>query len=180
MGYELPLTMIQLLWINIIMDTLAALAFSGEAALDRYMLEKPIDKNAPLINRDMWSSVLFIGITITVFSLWFLNSESIKGLFHSQAAFLTAFFGFFVFINNFNKFNARTESLNLIEHLFENKNFLWVVAIIFSVQILFTYIGGEIMRVVGLEWQEWLYILAFAVIIIPIDLARKMLRNMMK
>ncbi len=177
MGYELPLTMIQLLWINIIMDTLAALAFSGEAALSRYMEEKPIDKNAPLINRDMWSSVLFVGITITALSLLFLTSDSVKGLFHSQAAFLTAFFGFFVFINNFNKFNARTESVNLLDHLFDNKNFLWVVAIIFAVQILFTYIGGDIMRVVGLEFNEWLYILAFSAVIIPIDLARKAVRN---
>jgi len=180
MGYELPLTMIQLLWINIIMDTLAAIAFSGEAALPRYMTESPIDKSAPLINKDMWSSVLFIGISITAFSLFFLTSTEVKSWFRASEndiVFLTAFFGFFVFINNFNKFNARTESINLWDRLTDNKNFLWVVAIIFTVQILFTYIGGDVMRVVGLTVQEWLIILALSVLVIPLDLVRKFIRD---
>jgi calcium-translocating P-type ATPase len=176
-SYELPLTMIQLLWINMIMDTLAALAFSGEAALSRYMLDKPIPKNEHLITSQMWSSILVNGLAITAMSLIFLAYDPFKGLFHSEAAFLTAFFGFFVFVNNFNKFNARTESLNLFEYLTDNKNFLYVVATIFSLQIIFTYLGGEVMRVVGLEPMEWLYIILFALIIIPIDLTRKFIRN---
>ena len=91
---------------------------------------------------------------------------------------LTAFFGLFVFINNFNKFNARTESMNLFEHITKNRNFLFVVLIIFLLQTTFTYYGGEVLRTVGLTLQEWVYVLTFAFIIIPIDLARKFLRNL--
>jgi calcium-translocating P-type ATPase len=178
MGYDLPLTMIQLLWINLIMDTLAALAFSGEAAVERYLHETPISRDAPLINGDMWSSILTNGISATVLSLIFLTYSPIKNLFHNEAAFLTAFFAFFVFLHNFNKFNARTESLNLFDHLLENKNFLWVVSIIFTVQVIFTYLGGEILRTVAISAQEWLWVLLFSVIIIPIDLMRKLIRNL--
>ncbi|MEC7417082.1 MAG: cation transporting ATPase C-terminal domain-containing protein, partial [SAR324 cluster bacterium] len=91
----------------------------------------------------------------------------------------TAFFGFFVFVNNFNKFNARTEGLNLFEHLTENRNFIGVVILIFILQISFTYFGGEILRTVGLTLKEWLYVLGFAFIIVPVDLARKFLRNLL-
>lgn len=177
LGFDLPLTMVQLLWINIIMDTLAALAFSGEAALERYMVEKPIPKDEPLITREMWSAILVDGIAATLLSLFFLTYPPIRELFHSEAAFLTGFFCFFVFMHNFNKFNARTDSLNLFDHLAENRNFIAVVALIFALQVVFTYIGGEVLRTVGLYPQEWLYVLLLALIIIPVDLARKLVRN---
>ena len=187
-GTDLPLTMTQLLWINIVMDTLAAFAFSGEAALRRYMNEKPIPKGESLITGDMWSAILVDGILMAALCLYFLSSDFVAGLFvcdvkrcddpEVNMVLLTAFFGFFVFINNFNKFNARTESLNLFEHITKNRNFLIVVLIIFLLQTTFTYYGGEVLRTVGLTLQEWVYVLTFAFIIIPIDLARKFLRNL--
>jgi Ca2+-transporting ATPase len=176
-GFDLPLTMIQLLWINLIMDTLAALAFSGEAPLSRYMEHNPISRDAPLISGDMWSSILYNGLAIAALSLVFLTYSPVKELFHSDAAFLTAFFGFFVFINNFNKFNARTDRLNLFDHILKNKGFLAVVSLIFIVQILFTYFGGEVLRTVGLTATEWLYVVMFSIVIIPLDLTRKLIRN---
>jgi len=178
-GFDLPLTMIQLLWINLIMDTLAALAFSGEAALSRYMQEKPIPRNAPLITGDMWSSILINGVTIATLSIVFLTSPLVREIFRNQAAFMTGFFAFFVFINNFNKFNARTERLNLFNSILKNKGFLPVVALIFVVQILFTYIGGDMLRTVGLTIYEWFYVLMFSLVIIPVDLARKLVRNLL-
>jgi len=187
-GTDLPLTMTQLLWINIVMDTLAAFAFSGEAALRRYMNEKPIPKGESLITGDMWSAILVDGFLMAALCLYFLSSDFVAGLFvcdvkrcedpEVNMVLLTAFFGFFVFINNFNKFNARTESLNLFEHITKNRNFLIVVLIIFLLQTTFTYYGGEVLRTVGLTLLEWIYVLTFAFIIIPIDLARKFLRNL--
>jgi len=191
-GVDLPLTMTQLLWINIIMDTLAAFAFSGEVALKRYMHEKPNPIDAPLITKDMWSAILVIGITIAMLSLFFLTSDTIAGWFlcdpircgdsttpgyDGKAVLFTAFFGFFVFINNFNKFNSRTDGVNLFEHLLVNRNFIFVVVLIFVLQIVFTYFGGEVLRTVGLSLNEWLYILALSLIIIPVDLTRKFIRN---
>lgn len=187
LGFEFPLTMTQLLWINIIMDTLAGLAFAGEAALDRYMLEKPIPKDATLINGDMWSSILINGGIAAIWSIIFLKNEAIHGLFtgghpvgtpEAEAVFLTAFFAFFVFMQTFNMFNARNQGLNLLEHLFDNKLFLPVIATIVVVQVFIITFGGEIMRTVGLSAQEWLYVVLFACILIPADLIRKMLRNL--
>ncbi len=187
-GIDLPLTMTQLLWVNIVMDTLAAFAFSGEAALKRYMNEKPIPKSESLISGDMWSAILIDGIFMASISLYFLTSDFVAGLFVCDAlrcpdpelnlVLLTGFFGFFVFMNNFNKFNARTEGLNLFEHITENRNFLVVVILIFFLQTSFTYFGGEVLRTVGLTLEEWLYVLAFAITIIPLDLTRKLLRNL--
>ncbi|RKZ74570.1 MAG: ATPase P, partial [Candidatus Parabeggiatoa sp. nov. 3] len=185
-GFDLPLTMTQLLWINIIMDTLAGLAFAGEAALGRYMLEKPIPKNEGLISKDMWASVLVNGGVAAFMSLIFLTYTPIRELFsrgmdiqsaEAEAVFLTAFFGFFVFMHAFNTFNARTQSLNLFEHLFENRLFLGVIATIFIVQTTFIYIGGEILRTVPLQPIEWLYMVILAIVLIPVDLIRKMIRN---
>ena len=188
-GIDLPLTMTQLLWVNIVMDTLAAFAFSGEAALKRYMNEKPIPKGESLISGDMWSAILIDGIFMASISIYFLTSDFVAGLFVCEAGcspvreelnlvHLTAFFGFFVFMNNFNKFNARTEGLNLFEHITENRNFLVVVILIFFLQTSFTYFGGEVLRTVGLTLEEWFYVLAFAITIIPLDLTRKLLRNL--
>ncbi len=185
-GFDLPLTMTQLLWINIIMDTLAGLAFAGEAALDRYMLEKPIPKNEHLINNDMWSSILINGGVAALVSMIFLTYDPVRELFargmdinskEAEAIFLTAFFGFFVFMHAFNTFNARTQSLNLFEHILANKLFLGVIFTIFAVQTIFIYIGGEILRTVPLQPMEWLYVVMFAVILIPVDLIRKLVRN---
>ncbi len=186
-GTDLPLTMTQLLWVNIVMDTLAAFAFSGEAALQRYMNEKPIPKSESLITGDMWSAILIDGFYMAFLSLFFLTSDFVSSLFvcdelrcpdsEVNLVLLTAFFGFFVFMNNFNKFNARTEGLNLFEHITENRSFIMVVILIFFLQTTFTYFGGEVLRTVGLTLEEWGYVLLFAVTIIPLDLTRKFLRN---
>jgi calcium-translocating P-type ATPase len=185
-GFDLPLTMTQLLWLNIIMDTLAGLAFAGEAALQRYMLEKPMRRDEQLINTDMWSSILINGVIIALLSIVFLTSDWTRTLFSgghpvpsdaAEAKFLTAFFAFFVFIQVFNTFNARTQGLNLLEHLLDNRLFSMIIPAIMIIQVVFITYGGEILRTVGLSAQEWIYVLLMAVVIIPVDLVRKILRN---
>ncbi len=170
--------MIQLLWVNLIMDTLAALAFSGEPPLPKHMEEKPKARDEKLITKSMWSSILCNGIFIAIFSIIFLKSDFFRSLFQrdgafSQEAFLTAFFAIFVFLNNFNKFNVRVEEFNLFHHIFQNKGFLQVVGMIFIVQVLITYFGGNMFRTIPLYPVEWLYIVMLSFVIIPFDLARK-------
>lgn len=186
LGIDLPLTMTQLLWINIIMDTFAALALAGEPALNRYMLEKPTPKDAPLITGDMWSSILVNGSVAAALSLFFLNFDPIQTLFsrgmdvksdEAHAVFLTAFFAFFALMHTFNTFNARSEGLNLLENIFENRLFLGIIAMIVVLQMLLTTFGGKIMRTVGLTPTEWVYVLGFALLLIPVDLIRKAIRN---
>ncbi len=185
-GFDLPLTMTQLLWLNIIMDTLAGLAFAGEAALQRYMREKPLRRDEPLINADMWSSILINGGIIALLSIVFLTSDFTQSWFsgghapgtpEAQAKFLTAFFAFFVFVQVFNTFNARTQGLNLFEHLFDNRLFSIIIPGIMAIQVFFITYGGEILRTVGLSVQEWILVLLLAIVIIPVDLLRKVARN---
>ncbi|NEV62470.1 calcium-translocating P-type ATPase, PMCA-type [Thiorhodococcus minor] len=185
-GFDLPLTMTQLLWLNIIMDTLAGLAFAGEAALQRYMGEPPLRRDEPLINGDMWSSILINGGIIAALSILFLTSDLSREWFsgghavgtpEAEATFLTAFFAFFVFVQVFNTFNARTQGLNLFEHLLDNRLFSIIIPAIMAIQVFFISFGGEILRTVGLSLGEWGLVLLLAVLIIPIDLLRKILRN---
>ena len=185
-GFDLPLTMTQLLWLNIIMDTLAGLAFAGEAALGRYMHEPPLRRDEQLINRDMWSSILINGGLIAAISILFLTSDLTQGWFdggyaagtpEAQAKFLTAFFAFFVFVQVFNTFNARTQGLNLFEHLLDNRLFSIIIPSIMAIQVFFITFGGEILRTVGLSFSEWLTVLALAILIVPADLIRKAIRN---
>lgn len=183
LGFELPLTMIQLLWINLIMDTLAALAFSGEPPLDKHMQEMPKSRDEGIITKQMWSSIIANGLFMTAVCIVFLKSTWIYGLFgwdgvagsENELLFQTAFFTLFVLLNNFNKFNVRVEELNLAHHINLNNGFIQVVAIIFVVQFLLTEFGGELFRTVAMPIESWLWVLALSVLIIPFDLLRKLL-----
>ncbi|XOF32429.1 MAG: calcium-translocating P-type ATPase, PMCA-type [Candidatus Electrothrix sp. YB6] len=177
LGFELPLTMIQLLWVNLIMDTLAALAFSGEPPLPEYMEEKPKEREEHIITSRMWQSILGNGFFMTAVCVLFLKASFVHNLFASEEVFMTAFFGIFVFLNNFNKFNVRVEDWKLFDHLSANKGFLQVVGMIFLIQIVITYIGGEVFRTVALGVQDWFWVIVFSIVIVPFDLARKSLFN---
>lgn len=177
LGFNLPLTMTQLLWINLIMDTLAALAFSGEPPVHEFMKEKPKAREEHIINKDMWSAILINGAFAAALSVFFLKSPSVRAHFHSEEAFMTGFFGFFVFLHNFNKFNCRVTHMDLFAHIFQNNGFLKIVALIFTVQVILTYFGGAVFRTVPLTVDEWIYITVFSAIIIPFDLLRKMMRD---
>lgn len=172
----LPLTMTQMLWVNLVMDTLAALAFGGEPALRRYMLEKPKTRTESIVSKSMWNSILFNGVFVALASVVFLSSDKIYGLFRSSTGdivFLTGFFSFFIFLNVFNMFNARTEKANIFDNIGKNPGFLRVALLIAVVQILLTFIGGKILRTTPLTINEWGIILGLAICIIPLNMLRK-------
>lgn len=177
-GIDFPLTIIQLLWINIIMDTLAAIAFGGEPALQRFMKEQPVNRGENILTKYMISSIVVGGLYITLSSLVFLNNDFFSELFlrngvFDQKVFLTAFFNLFVFMITINSLNTRTEKINIFENIFRNKNFLRVIGLILLIQVLFTYLGGNILRTVPITLHEWGIITLLAITIIPIDMFRK-------
>lgn len=179
-GIDFPLTIIQLLWINIIMDTLAAIAFGGEPALASYMKEKPVDREENIVTRKMLNAILMSGLFIAFFSIAFLTLPFFKELFtrgevFDERVFLTVFFNLFIFMIVINAFNVRTDSFNLFKNILLNKGFIQVMALIFSLQIIFTYIGGNILRTTALTVTEWLMIFGIALIIIPVDMVRKLI-----
>lgn len=182
LGFDFPLTLIQLLWVNLVMDTLAALAFGGEPALKRYMSEKPIRRDEAIISPEMWSSILINGVFVAFSSMFFLMSDWVASLFTrnglitgklAESVFLTAFFSFFIFMNVINALNVRTPKLNLFDHITANMGFVGVLVLIFVVQIVFAYVGGRVLRTVPLLAGEWLTVIALAAIVIPFDLVRK-------
>jgi Ca2+-transporting ATPase len=175
---DFPLTIIQLLWINMIMDTLGAIALGGEPALKRYMEDEPIRRDENILTKNMISSVLVNGFFITIFSVLFLKLPYFKellarGTAEDHAVFLTAFFNIFIFQVLFNMLNVRSGGLNFLEHISENRRFLQIMFLIIILQIGFTFVGGEILRTVPLNWDEWVLVIIFSVIIVPIDMIRK-------
>ena len=193
-GIDNPLSVIQILWVNLVMDTLAALAFGGEPALSRFMHEKPKRRTEQIISRNMmsqiitgagWTFILSLALLVlgsfdadpnvpgvSFLESWgFLRQNTIEGETHMFLH--TAYFAFFIFIAVFNAFNARTDRANLFDNLGKNKGFLTVFGIIAVVQILMTYLGGAILSGYGLNAAEWLMVLVMAISIIPVDLIRK-------
>lgn len=177
-GVEFPLTIIQLLWINIIMDTLAAIAFGGEPALHRYMSEKPIDRNANIISPYMAITILTGGIYIASLSILFLSIPVFKTFFirngvYDQEIFLTAFFNLFIFLILFNGFNARTDKYNLFENIKSNPGFLQVMTLIITMQVIITFVGDDILRAKPLQLHEWAVVILLAASIFPVDIIKK-------
>ena len=178
-GIEFPLTMTQMLWVNLVMDTFAALAFGGEAPVNKYMKEKPKEREESIINKHMWSSIIIDALYIGSISIFYLTSDYIRLFFRDGSNgkediyYLTGFFTLFIFINLFNMFNARTKDRNILKNITKNNKFLKVISLIFIGQIIMTYLGGNILRTSGLNLQEWFVILLISITIIPIDLLRK-------
>lgn len=176
LSMENPLTITQILWVNLVMDTLAALAFGGEPALSKYMLEKPKRRDEAIVNGYMWSSILTGCLWTFALSLVILFVPAVKNVFRADADnkyLLTGYFAFFIFIAVFNAFNARTEEFNLFKNIGKNRGFLIVMGVIALVQVLLTYLGNVIFSCYGLNLKEWALVLGLAISIIPVDLIRK-------
>ncbi len=192
-GVNEPLTVIQILWVNLVMDTLAALAFGGEPALHRFMNEKPKKRSESIVSKNMWSQILTSSVWMVLLSLSLLLVAPLQKFFVADGVIPdgkffnipdfgstdnyivlgTAYFAFFIFSAVFNAFNARTEKKALFDNINGNKGFLKILGIIAIVQILMTYLGGSILRCHGLSAVQWVIVLIMAISIIPVDLIRK-------
>ena len=174
-GVNTPVTVIQMLWINMVMDTLAGLAFSYEPALDEYMSVPPKDKNEQIVNKYMINQILSTGLFSSLICILFLKLPLFHSIFKDSNHLLTAFFGLFIFMGIFNAFNARTERINILSNLNKNKVFLFVIGFIIIVQIVLIYFGGNLFRTVGLNLLEFELMILLSSLVIPFDLLRKIL-----
>lgn len=177
-GIETPVTIVQMLWINMIMDTLAGIAFSYEPPLKSYMNEPPKKKEESIINKYMYGEILFTGIYSSILCLIFLTSSTIRSFYRydpTDKYFMTAFFALFIFMGIFNSFNARTTRINILSNIFKNKAFLIVTLIIVVVQLYLIYYGGELFRAFGLTLKEIQITILLAATVIPIDWIRKLI-----
>ena len=174
-GVDTPVTVIQMLWINMVMDTLAALAFAFEPPLKEYMYEKPKKKNEKIMNSYMISEILITGFYTTLLFVFFLKVPFVKNLFSSNEAFMTAFFGLFIFAGLFNSFNAHTSRINILAHVLKNKMFIIIMAFIVIVQVILMYYGGEMFRTVPLTLKEFMIMILFSITVVPVDIIRKIM-----
>lgn len=180
LGVESPVTVVQMLWINLIMDTLGGLAFAGEAALPSYMREPPKRRDEAILNRYMVNEILVHGSFTVALLLFFLKSPWIASFFRpsqDDVCLLTAFFALFIFSSVFNCFNARTDRLNLAAGMRKNPIFLCIMGAVLVVQLLFVYLGGEVLRTVPLTLRELVLTMDLSLAVVPADLLRKFLRK---
>ena len=178
-GWTEVFTIVQILWINMIMDTLAAIAFGQEPARESYMKEKPVSRTANILNGYLKSSILTGGVFITVICLGLLTNlfglldiSSIIGT-NDMNTVRTFMFATFIMAIIWNSLNARTESLNLFENLFKNRNFILVMSAVTIIQVLIIQFGGEVFGTTPLSLSNWLLVGIISFAIIPIDLLRK-------
>lgn len=175
-GFDFPLSMSQMLWVNLIMDTLAALALGGEPSLEEYLDETPKKRDEQIISKYMWNSILAIGSYMVVLCIFFLKSSLVASMFRADISnkyVLTGFFTFFIFLNLFNIFNVRSRNLNILNNVKDNPNFIKVVTFIFVLQIVMIYFGGDLLRTYGLTAKELILVTVAAFSVIPIDFIRK-------
>ena len=177
-GYSEPFTIIQILWINLIMDTLAALAFGEEPTLARYMKRPPIGRKENILTNYMKSAIGIAGLFITVVSTLILaNAFNIQQQFdlHSTKEVLTFMFTFFIYSIIFNSLNTRSKGFNVIEYIGRNKKFIYVMTSIAVVQSLIIQFGGDVFSTVPMDLKHFGLALGLAFLIIPLDMLRKAL-----
>jgi Ca2+-transporting ATPase len=166
LGVEFPLTVIQMLWVNLIMDTFASLALATEPARWDVMKRPPRKSTDFIISRPMTRSILGFGAAFIVVLVGFLFYVQRDG--EVTAYEMSMFYTVFVLLQVWNLFNARALGrLNsAFKGLFENKAFLAIVAVILIGQFLIVQFGGSIFRTVPLSLGDWVAIVASTSIVV--------------
>ncbi len=170
-GVEMPFTVTQFLWINLVMDALAAIALVSEPAEERVLLDKPRDREEFIVNRSLVKAIFGFGgfvWLLCTFVLWGMNNREFVATWGMPwlAQFfaemnLTIFFAAYMVLNWWNMFNARVIGKNksLFAGLGSNAKFYGVMTLILVVTIIMVQIGGEVFRTEPLSWQTWCWIL---------------------
>ena len=170
-GFEAPVTVVQMLWINIIMDTLGGLAFAGEAPMPYYMKEAPKRREEPILTRALAARIALLSCATVALSVFFLRSSWVRSFYRESEGdicLLTAFFALFIFAGVFNCFNARTDRVRMLWGLRRNPAFLLIMTLVAGVQVLFVYLGGAVLRTVPLTGRELLFTLGLALLTLPV------------
>ena len=176
-GVETPVTVIQMLWVNIIMDTLGALAFAGEPSLAKYMHRPPLSREEKLLSPAMIQNILGAGGFSLSLCLWFLKSPLMHRVLDrgDEVYYLTVFFALFIFCGLFNCFLSRTERMNIFAHLADNKPFILIVCTVCVVQLMIIYFGGDVFRCEPLTAREILIAALLAGCVLPAELLRRLI-----
>lgn len=171
-----PLTVTQMLWVNLIMDTFAAMALASLPPSEKVMQDKPRNRKAFIISRDMWKNILGVGLTffVILFALlylfWHVDIRQLTDLLHCTtgghhhlgAPELSLYFTIFVMLQFWNMFNARAFKTGrcAITNLKHCESFKFIILLILVGQILIVELGGKMFSVRPLTISDWMIIIA--------------------
>ena len=176
MGIDSPITIIQMLWINIIMDTLGGLAFAGEPPLEYYMKEKPKRRCEPILSKEMIHQILFTGAYTLFMCIMFLRLSYFHSVFRfveGDLCFLTGFYALFIFSGIFNCFGARCERMWILSNISKNKLFALIMSFISVIQVIMIYFGGTVFRTMPLTLRELSFVIFLSFTVIPFEMIRR-------
>ncbi|KAG9248720.1 hypothetical protein BJ878DRAFT_309245 [Calycina marina] len=172
---ESVLTAVQLLWVNLIMDTMAALALATDAPTPSILNRKPDPKSAPLITVTMWKMITGEAIyQLTITLLLYFGGNKILSYDspHEKAQLNTLVFNTFVWMQIFNQWNNRRldNKFNIFERMLDNWFFLGINVVMIAGQVMIIYIGGKAFNVERLNGAQWGYSIVLGALSIPIGM----------
>lgn len=177
---DVPLNAVQLLWVNLIMDTLGALALATEPPTDELMHRPPVGRREPLITNIMWRNLL-VQALYQVIVLLILNFKG-KEILHLKNSDIdyankvknTLIFNAFVFSQIFNEFNARKpEEINIFKGVTKNLLFMGIVGLTVLLQVIIVMFLGKFAGTVRLSWKLWLVSIAIGFVSWPLAIVGK-------
>lgn len=170
------LASVQILIVNIIMDSLNSLSFGGEPPKDEYMTEKPIKKGSGLFIRGAKKRIAIS--TVAFIALYgIITFSPIANMFASETEAMTARFALLCFMAVFNGFNIRTEHINLFNGIGKNKLFSAIAIGIFAMTFVLCNFAENLIKVTALDFKHWVVVAILAFMVIPIDLIRKIIEK---
>lgn len=170
------LASVQILIVNIIMDSLNSLSFGGEPPKDEYMTEKPIKKGSGLFIRGAKKRIAIS--TVAFIALYgIITFSPIANMFATEAEAMTARFALLCFMAVFNGFNIRTEHINLFNGIEKNKLFSAIAIGIFVMTFALCNFAENLIKVTALDFKHWVVVVILAFMVIPIDLIRKIIEK---
>lgn len=170
------LASVQILIVNIIMDSLNSLSFGGEPPKEEYMSERPIKKGSGLFIRGAKKRIA-ISTAAFIALYGIITFSPVSNMFATDAEAMTARFALLCFMAVFNGFNIRTEHMNLFKGIGKNKLFSYIAVGICAMTVILCDFAGALIKATALDLNHWLVIIALAFMVIPVDLVRKAVDN---
>ncbi|KAJ7979385.1 Calcium-transporting ATPase [Quillaja saponaria] len=179
---DVPLNAVQLLWVNLIMDTLGALALATEPPTDHLMHRPPVGRREPLITNIMWRNLLIQAIyQVSVLLVLNFRGKSLLNLErdtgeHANKVKNTLIFNAFVLCQLFNEFNARKpDELNIFKGVTRNYLFIGIIGLTLALQIIIIEFLGNFATTVRLNWKQWLISVVIGLISWPLAVVGKLI-----
>lgn len=182
---EEPLKVTHLLWVNLVMDSLASIMMAGEPALEKYMLEKPRRRDESIISKQLATQIGIMSVWLTVLGIIYFKLPLIRTFFETDAQWYTGYFCLFIFASMMNALNIRSDGFNLFEHIEENKTYIRIWLVIIAVQILLAMsslipgvsVVANMFSCQAFGLKGWLVVLLMSFTMIPVDMLRKLVKK---